>query len=81
MAHKFEQTDQLFSIKVGKKRENVYPFNAEVEKYLCPKRGTMRNDVSWSHGFTHLKYEDGSYSGWCGTYWFEDHARPVKAKP
>lgn len=81
MAHKFEQTDTLFAMKLSKKREKVYPFNAEVEKFRCPKTDTLRNSISWSHGFTHLKREDGSYAGFCGTNWFEENARPVKTKP
>ncbi len=81
MAHKFEQANTLFSMKLSKKREKIYPFNAEVEKFRCPKTDTLRNSISWSHGFTHLKREDGSYAGFCGTAYFEEHARPVKAKP
>jgi len=73
---KYEQTNTLFALKFkdGSIHE-VYSFNAEEEKFWF--KGEYINDVSWSHGGTHLKYEDGTYAGHCGTEYFQKRAKEV----
>jgi hypothetical protein len=77
---KYEQTEKTFKLKTFGWIP-LKTFNAEVEKYKTLKEGKLKNDVSWSHGFTHLKRADnGEYLGFCGTYYFEKHAVEVVQK-
>lgn len=71
---KYENTRTPYSLKGYK--GVVCSFNAEKEKYL--HYGKWINDVSWSHGLTHLKdWETGEYRGFCGTEYFEENAEEV----
>jgi hypothetical protein len=72
---KYEQTDTVFRFKRRDEILKVVPFNGETEEFLC--KGQMINDVSWSHGFTHFKLEDGTYAGFCGVNYFEENAKPI----
>ena len=50
----------------------VIPYNAEVST-------KHKNDISWSHGFTHYEDADtGRSLGFCGIQWFEDNAMEIK---
>jgi len=46
--------------------ERVKPFNGEADPRV--------NNVSWSHGLTHFRNEDGIV-GFCGVAWFEKNAQ------
>lgn len=73
---KHEQTDMVFSLRFRKGvTHRVVPFNGEIESFLS--EGKMINGVSWSHGFTHLKLEDGTYVGFCGVDHFERNAKMI----
>lgn len=64
---KYTETDKVFLLRVGGKLERVKPYNGE-EEGIGP---------SWSHGFTHLKDENGNRNGFCGIIYFEKNAKEV----
>jgi hypothetical protein len=73
---KYEQTMSVYELTIRKTLHEVVPFNAETEKFF--HRGSMINDVSWSHGFTHLKTVDDEYVGFVGVDYFEKNAKLIK---
>lgn len=56
---KYQQTDKWFRLPDG---SVVRPFDGE-----------SIHQVSWSHGFTHVRDEYGEIN-WCGQDWFERNA-------
>lgn len=87
---KHEHTRTWYSLKMKFKGERkaltvtVRPYNAETTK-------KHKQDVSWSHGFTHFEireagspgFERVPQTGFSGVNWFDEHAKPLKkqAKP
>ena len=49
----------------------VRPYNAETTS-------KHPRNVSWSHGFTHFEIKETGTTGFCGTNFFEENAKPIK---
>lgn len=71
----YKQTDTVFNLKRKDGWIKVIPFNGETERFLF--KGVMVNQMSWSAGFTHYKFEDGTYAGFCGINYFEENAKKL----
>ncbi|MEZ0262036.1 MAG: hypothetical protein ACAH80_13585 [Alphaproteobacteria bacterium] len=82
---KHEHTRSWFSLKMKLKGIRKL-FNVTVRPYNAETTKKHKQDISWSHGFTHFEVREAGQPGFerihptgcSGTHWFEENAKPLK---